>query len=377
MGSIGLIVNPLAGIGGRLGLKGSDGAAGLRALLSGAPLVSPERARAFLAALPQEIRVITPPGKMGSEWVGGREVEILNCVSPRLWPTSASNTMRCAELMEGKVDLLVFVGGDGTARDVLTAIDSRLPVLGVPAGVKVYSAVFAPTPKAAASLAERFLRGEIETIEREVLDIDEDEYRRGRLSLRLYGYLRVPSSEGSVVGAKVFSQAGDELEGLATYIAESMESDVLYILGPGKTTEAIAEKLGVRKTPLGVDAIYNGALIGKDLDERGILELLSRYPRAKIIVSPIGGQGFVLGRGNQQLSPAVIKRVGVENIIIVSAKSKLSQIRELIFDTGDEEIDGFFAKKRYVRVVVGYGEEKLMRVYADAPTVESGEQRSA
>lgn len=363
MGRIGLIVNPIAGIGGRLGLKGSDGAAGLRALLSGSPLVSPERAKSFLRALSPDVEILVPPGRMGSEWVEGRNVKIVECVSPRLWPTSAANTIRCAELMEGKVDLLVFVGGDGTARDVLTAVDRRIPALGVPAGVKVYSAVFAPTPKAAAAVAERFVKERIPTEDREVLDIDEDEYRKGRLSLRLYGYLSVPAIEGGLVGAKSFSHVGEELAGIASYIAEIMERDVLYILGPGRTTEAIAERLGVPKTPLGVDAIYNGALVGKDLDERGLLRLLAIYPKAKIIVSPIGGQGFVLGRGNQQLSPAVIRRVGIDNIIVVATRAKLSQLRELIFDTGDEELDELFAEKKYFRVIVGYGEEKVVKVY--------------
>jgi len=368
-GPVGFIVNPLAGIGGRLGFKGSDGAYAIRALAMGAPLVSPGRARSFLEALPVGVRIVTPPGLMGFDHVRGTRHEpyttVINCVSPRVWPTTAFDTRRCSKAMvDHGVRLLVFVGGDGTARDVLDSVDERIPALGVPAGVKVYSSVFAVNPRAAALVAVRFLEGRAGVARREVLDVDEDEFRGGRLKVKLYGYLLVPVDELIVEGGKTAFTAGEdeELEAIAGYVVEIMEPDTLYILGPGRTVEWIARKLGVEKTPLGVDAVYNGRLVGRDLDERGLLELLERDPRAKIIVSPIGGQGFILGRGNQQVSPQVIRRVGPRNIIVVATRSKLQTFKTLKVDTGDEELDRELSG--YIRVIVGYNREVVKPVEA-------------
>lgn len=364
---IGLIVNPLAGIGGRLGFKGSDGAYALRALLMGAPLVAPLRARSFLEALPAEVRLVTPPGIMGFENVRGTihepHTSVIPCVSPRVWPTTAFDTRRCAKaIVDNGVKLLVFVGGDGTARDILDSIDERVPALGVPAGVKVYSSVFAVNPRAAAFIAKRFLEGRAQPARREVLDVDEDEFRSGRLKVKLYGYLLVPVDDLLVEGGKTAFTSGEEeeLEAIASYVVELMEPDTLYILGPGRTVEWIARKLGVEKTPLGVDAVYNGKLVGRDLSERELLELLKRYPKAKIIVSPLGGQGFILGRGNQQISPEVIMRVEPRNVIVVSTKSKLLTFKTLKVDTGDERLDKMF--EGYMRVIVGYNREAVVKV---------------
>jgi predicted polyphosphate/ATP-dependent NAD kinase len=368
-GPVGFIVNPLAGIGGRLGFKGSDGAYAIRALAMGALLVSPGRARSFLEALPVGVRIVTPPGLMGFDNVKGTRHEpyttVINCVPPRVWPTTAFDTRRCSKAMvDHGVRLMVFVGGDGTARDVLDSVDERIPALGVPAGVKVYSSVFAVNPRAAALVTVRFLEGRVGVARREVLDVDEDEFRGGRLKVKLYGYLLVPVDELIVEGGKTAFTAGEdeELEAIAGYVVEIMEPDTLYILGPGRTVEWIARKLGVEKTPLGVDAVYNGRLVGRDLDERGLLELLERYPKAKIIVSPIGGQGFILGRGNQQISPQVIRRLGPRNIIVVATRSKLQTFKTLKVDTGDEELDR--ALSGYIRVIVGYNREVVKPVEA-------------
>ncbi len=366
--TIGFIVNPLAGIGGRLGFKGSDGAYAIRALIMGARLVSPDRARSFLEALPAGVRIVTPPGIMGFDSIKGtvheRHATVIPCVSPRVWPTTAFDTRRCAKEIAGLgVKLLVFVGGDGTARDVLDSVGERVPVLGVPAGVKVYSSVFAVNPKAAALVTTRFLEGRCRLDRREVLDVDEDEFRSGRLRIKLYGYLLVPVDDLMVEGGKtVFTSEEEDLEAIASYVVENMEPDTLYILGPGRTVEWIARKLGVEKTPLGVDAVYNGNLVGRDLDEKGLLELLERYPRAKIIVSPIGGQGFILGRGNQQISPEVVRRVGVKNIIVVATKSKLLTFKTLKVDTGDEELDRML--EGYIRVITGYNREAVVPLTA-------------
>jgi len=209
--------------------------------------------------------------------------------------------------------------------------------------------------------AERFLRGEVGVERAEVLDIDEEAFRRDELRLRLYGTALVPAADEVVrSGKEVASYAEEELEAIASYVVENMEPGVLYILGPGSTVAAIARRLGISKTLLGFDAVIDGRLVGRDLNEAGMLELLKRYPKAKVIVSPIGGQGFLLGRGNQQLSPEVIRRVGVDNIVVVAAKSKALRLRSLRVDTGDPELDS--ALRGFRRVIIGYGEELVLRV---------------
>ncbi|MGC9071699.1 MAG: ATP-NAD kinase family protein [Acidilobus sp.] len=361
---LGLIVNPIAGMGGRVGLKGTDGEAYRLALSMGARPVAPARAVEFLRALTMRARILTPPGVMGEaearEAGRGEEIEVLRC-APASGETGAEDTRRCASMMVGRVPLLVFVGGDGTARDVLSAIDERLVILGVPSGVKMYSGVFAETPALAAVTAERFLRGEVNATRAEVLDVDEEAFRRGELRVSAYGTALVPSSQEVVTAGK---EAGgwdeDELEAVADYVVELMEPGVLYLLGPGTTVAAVARRLGVPKTVLGVDAVVDGRPVGHDLSEVQILRLLDEYPRAKIIVSPIGGQGFIFGRGNQQLSPEVIRRVGVDNVVVVATRSKANRLRSLRVDTGDHDLDRLI--RGYRRVIVGYGEELVLKV---------------
>ncbi len=362
--TVGLIVNPIAGMGGRVGLKGTDGDAYRRAVELGARPVSPGRAVQFLRLLSFPFTVLAPPGLMGEQEVLeaglAQRLRVIDC-APRQGATKADDTRRCAASMVGSVDIIVFVGGDGTARDVVAAVDEGVVVLGVPSGVKMYSGVFAETPALAARALEAYLRGEAGVTRAEVLDVDEEAFRRDELRVRLYGTALVPAAEGVVSAGKEAAPWGeDELEAVAAHVVENMEPGVLYLLGPGSTVAAIARSLGLRKTLLGVDAVVDGRLVGSDLNEAQIIELLSRYPRAKVVVSPIGGQGFILGRGNQQLSPEVIRRVGVDNVIVVAARSKAARLRELRVDTGDPDLDR--ALRGYRRVVVGYGEEMMMKV---------------
>ena len=266
-------------------------------------------------------------------------------------------------MVQHGLDLLIFCGGDGTARDVLDAVDQEVPVLGVPTGVKMHSAVFAVNPRAAARVAMGFLSGELPVREAEVMDVDEEAFRAGRLSARLYGYMLVPYEPELVQGTKVASPAtADEEENklaIARQVVEEMEPGVIYVVGPGTTTKPILELLGLEKTLLGVDVICDGRLLAKDANEAQILRLV-RGRKAKIIVTPIGGQGFIFGRGNQQISPEVIRAVGLDNIIVVATKSKLRGLRALRVDTGDPELDE--ALRGYMRVVADYGEEVVMRV---------------
>ncbi len=367
--NLGLIVNPIAGIGGKYALKGSDGEAFLKALAKGAELVSPKRAKRFVRSLSRFIveEVLVPPGVMGEDIVkeSGLPSKVVDCVSKSKWPTEASDTINCSLMIKEKVDIIVFVGGDGTARDIFSSINRGIPALGVPAGVKVYSSVFATSPESAAGILSTCSTVGCMLEEREVMDIDEDAFRKGKLMARLYGYLLVPSARGLVASSKE-PTLGEEEEkkAIGETVAELMEKCTLYILGPGSTVKAVADAIGVEKTLLGVDAVHNGKLIEKDLDENGLLKLLRKYRKVAIVVSPIGGQGFLFGRGNQQISPKVLRTVisknGKEGILIISTRNKLAKISELLVDTGDPGVDKML--KGYYRVIVGYNRFKIIKV---------------
>ena len=378
MEKICFVVNPLAGIGGPLGLKGSDGEAGLEALRRGARLVAPSRAREFVAearriGVLDEVVVLTANGLMGED-----ELRSEGYQSPIIvyryetFPTRAEDTKKTVTncLREG-AELIVFVGGDGTARDVLSALEragsTDTPLLGVPGGVKMYSSVFAENPRAAAHVLREWLENP-STCEAEILDIDEEAFRRGKLRVRLYGYARTPCSRFLVGSSKQPSPGTpdeeENKEAIARYVVENMEHCTLYVLGPGSTTAKIAEVMKAPKTLLGVDVYHNGRLVADDVDEETLYNIVSdhvkRGGRVKIIVSPIGGQGYILGRGNQQISPRIIRLVGKENIIVIATRSKIARLRKLRVDTGDPELDK--GLRGYIRVVVDYGEEYVMRV---------------
>jgi predicted polyphosphate/ATP-dependent NAD kinase len=356
---MGFIVNPIAGMGGRVGLKGTDGDAYLEALRRGAKPVSPQRALEFLNnILVEEFEIISAPSIMGEEIVSKSKhrdklVKVVGEITP---PTKAEDTRRIArEMLRENIDILVFVGGDGTARDILDSINGYVPVLGVPSGVKMYSAVFALNPRIAARIFDEFVKGNIVIVEREVLDIDEEAFRRDELVIRLYGYLKVPVVEGLVQSSKSIVYGVDEEENkraIARYIIENMEDNIPYILGPGTTVKAINKLLGEPATILGVDVMINKRVIIKDAAEKDLLRILDEYGCGKIIVSPIGGQGFIFGRGNQQISPEVIRRIGRENIIVVATWRKINSLDYLRIDTGDPEVDEML--RGYYRVLVDY-----------------------
>jgi predicted polyphosphate/ATP-dependent NAD kinase len=367
LSTVGLIVNPVAGIGGAVGLKGSDGEeTQRRARELGAVPPAPGRATAALRALKaamSEVKVVTYPGPMGEDPCreAGIEPVVLGEVGE---DTSAEDTRRAAlDLQEAGVDLILFVGGDGTARDIYQSVGSMTPILGVPSGVKIHSGVFAVNPGSAGSLAALYLRGEAPLRDAEVMDIDEDAFRRNQLSASLYGYMRVPYSPQHLQGSKEGAGHQEEytLEAIAADVVEHMEPGVLYILGPGSTTAPIAAKLGLDKTLLGVDAVLDGELVACDASEKTLLGLLEGR-RGAVVLSVIGGQGFILGRGNQQISARVIRKVGKENIVIVATPEKLASLRgqSLRVDTGDTGLDEEL--KGYYRVVTGYGRRTIIRV---------------
>ncbi|OYT58429.1 ATP-NAD kinase [Euryarchaeota archaeon ex4484_178] len=336
---IGFLINPIAGMGGRVALKGTDNVVD-EARRRGAREIAVHRARKFLENLKKKIFFFTASGKMGEAVL--------------------EDTKRtCKEFLERDVDLIIFVGGDGTARDVIEVVGTSIPILGVPSGVKMYSSVFAVTPKKAAEIVEKFAKGEASLGEGEVLDIDEEAYRHNQLKIRLFGYAKIPVVEDLVQSSKSEYSGGEEeedKESIAEFIIENLEKDTLYLLGAGTTVAKIADKLGVEKTLLGVDALYNGKIIGKDLGEREILKLLDKYPKAKVIITPIGAQGFIFGRGNQQFSEKVLNRIGKENIIVIATPRKIRDLKKLRIDLENGE-----KLKGYYKVLIGYGRYKIMR----------------
>ena len=362
---IGLLVNPVAGMGGSVGLKGTDGNIYQRAIKLGAKPVTPVKAMDFLTHIKRRdsIELFVAPGKMGEEYVKGIGIPI-TVVGTIGQETSAKDTKRiAAEMLANSVVLLILVGGDGTARDVYDAIGLKIPVVAVPAGVKVFSSVFAFSTRAAAEMVDAFIAG-ADVAEEEVLDIDEDAFREGRLDSRLYGYLKVPNQKSLLQGGKEASAVGrsavESKTEIATYVVEDMDSETLYLLGPGTTVKAIADELGVQKTLLGVDAVFNSKLVGTDLNEHGILELFKQYEKRKIIVTPIGGNGFIFGRGSKQFTPDVIWQVGRENIIVVGTKDKLIKLACLRVDTGDFDLDKQLSG--YMDAIVGHNYSKVMPV---------------
>jgi predicted polyphosphate/ATP-dependent NAD kinase len=374
---IGLVVNPIAGIGGRVGLKGSDGAEIVeRALALGAVPQAGARTVRALARLRSDapagsFELLVAPGPMGADpaRAAGVPARVVGELPPTAaGVTTAEDTRRIARsLVEGEgVDVLLFGGGDGTAADVLVAVGSTSPVIGIPAGVKIHSSAFAVTPGAAGALAAMLARGtRLRDAEAEVLDLDEDAYRRGEVAPRLVGYLRVPQERRLLQARKAPSPAGEvaALEAIAADVVEGMEPGRGYILGPGTTVRAVAERLGVAKTLVGVDAVRDGALVATDAAEDDLLALASEGPIA-VVVTPIGGQGFIFGRGNQQIGPAVLRRAGRERVIVVATPWKLASLggRPLRVDTGDPEVDAWLAG--HLRVTTGYGDRAMCRVVA-------------
>ena len=284
-------------------------------------------------------------------------------VPERTTPEDTVNA--CSQFIKHNVDLILFSGGDGTARDMAGAVENAVPILGIPAGVKMSSSVFAVSLEA---VGEILRMREYEVVDGEVLDIDEEEYRRGRLQVKLYAVAKTLTAPGMVQYRKnVFFGGGEERskEEIARFILEFMDDETLYILGPGSTIKKICDALGVEKTLLGVDVLWKGRIITKDANEAKLMEILDRNQdsEAVIIVSPIGSQGFVFGRGNQQISPEVIKRVGVENILVAATPQKLRQTPVLYADTGDEEINALLRGR--VRVITGYRMATLRELLAD------------
>ncbi len=366
---LGLVINPFAGVGGPAGLKGSDDRELVeQALAAGAELRADARARRLLQRLVErvgdKVTLVTCPAAMGQAVAEecGFEVQVLPMASAT--HSSARDTQLAARLMLAQqLDLLLFVGGDGTARDICTVVGEQLPVLGVPAGVKMHSGVFAISPEAAAEILLAMMTGQLVDLRsREVRDIDEAALRRGVVKSRCFGQMRVPEFGHFVQSTK---DGGREVEALVledigAEVRERMVADTLYVLGAGTTTRPVMNELGLPSTLLGVDVICNEQLLAEDVSAPQLEALLARHPgEVVVVVSVTGGQGALFGRGNQQLSPQVLRRAGRDNVWVLATKTKIKQLqgRPLLMDSNDPQLDRDWCG--YIAVITGYRDQIL------------------
>ena len=379
--TIGLLINPVAGVGGPAGLKGSDGPdVQATALARGAHARSGERALAALTVIASaypHAEIITADGLMGADAVRAAAMSprvVYQAGSPS---TGADTTAAARAIEEAGADLILFVGGDGTARDVASALRPGQPMLGVPAGVKMYSGCFAVSPTAAGALAARWLGDEpVPLTEREVLDVDEEQIRHGRVDPKLFALVQVPFVIGRTQSRKSATPVTEAaaVQAAARGAVAAMNHETRYLLGPGGTTREIARQLGVDKTPLGVDVVQAGQLVLADASEQQLLEIVANSP-AKAVVTVIGVQGFLLGRGNQQISAAVVAALGSDPLLVVATEQKLALLlgQPLLVDTGNPVVDRTLAG--YIRVITGVGSAGVYPVTApEVSTEDEGAQ---
>ncbi len=378
--TIGFLVNPIAGAGGPAAHKGSDLAVTKDALVAGElNLRAPERARQFISALDSDAQfeLISAPGAMGADYLAEASALQYNVLSCSLSSTTSDHDTKniVKALILAQVDLIVFVGGDGTARDVCSVLESEeprasFPVLGVPSGVKMHSGVFAITPSAAAAVLNEVVSGAlVSLVDQDVRDIDEQALQKGVVKSRYYGAMLVPDEVRYIQAVKSGGVEVDELvlADIAAEVAERIEDcdneTTLIIFATGSTTQFIQQEMHCPGTLLGVDVFNRGHLIAEDVTAAELETLVSAHEgRVIIVLTAIGGQGHILGRGNQQLSPKVLRRVGRENLWVVMTKTKLEALskRPLLIDSNDPELDEQW--QGLIPVITGYHDQVLYRL---------------
>ena len=390
---IGIVVNPDAGLGGRLALKGSDGQAEL-ARSKGANDRSGPRMNESLEHLSSIISITPGPwkdiewwlmkGRMGDSWIPNSlgEVGRWNIIDETPQKTSADDTTSAVHtLVKHNVEMILYAGGDGTTRDIVNALieidASETPILGVPAGVKMHSGCFGASPRASAEALAAWITGDLLLARTEVMDLDEDLYRDGEWVVRMYGEANTPGSPRWMQGSKQRVERVSEteiLEGLGDHIKETIEEkpEMLVIWGSGGTLRTLGDSIGYAISVLGIDATRGTEQIGTDLDEVGLIETVDSHKKAfgdeseiLLLLSPMGGQGFLIGRGNLQLSPDVLRRIGIEAILGVVTPAKLATLNSLRIDTGDAELDAEFRERKYLKALQGYRTTRLIRISAD------------
>lgn len=375
---IGFLINPIAGMGGRVGLKGTDEVVEEARRLGAVP-VAPLRAARTIGALRRELEVALPPqaiewftcsGDMGETVLrDARFTDITVALKSSVVPARSDTERATRAFLDAGVELILFCGGDGTARDITQVAQDRVPVLGIPSGVKMYSGVFGVSPERTAEIVASFMRGELIAASADILDLDEEEFRQGQWAVRLVGSAVTVFEPNYTQSAKaLISEVGDTeaKANIAQYLFEEITAhpERLYVLGPGSTVQTVAEQLAIDKTLLGIDALLGGKIAGRDLSERDLVALLETNSDTELILSPIGAQGFVLGRGNLQISPAVLRKIGTKHITVLATPAKLKRTLVLRFDTGDPGLDAELGERRYLPVITGYRRRRLVPVAA-------------
>ena len=373
---VGVLVNPDAGLGGRLGFKGSDGRA-KEARAAGAEDRAGPRMLQCMTKLQQLLnsglnrtdakpQFLTWQGRMGSDWLG--DFKFTNIGKSPSETTAEDTSILVNDLLSSEVDVIIYAGGDGTTRDIVNAMNGdETPLIGVPGGVKMHSGCFATTPNAAAEVLLSFLQGDLLSSITEVMDLDEEVYQRGEWKVRMYGEAWTPASPRFMQGSKQQVERASEdeiIEGLANHVADLINEDenLMLILGSGGTINRIGNHLGLDLTLLGIDILHKGELF-TDLNEQQLLEKITPFGGEKLLLlSPMGGQGFLIGRGNLQLSPNVLRAIGHESVLGVATPSKLIGLNFLRIDTGDPELDLTFQEKRFIKLLQGYRTTRVIRV---------------
>jgi predicted polyphosphate/ATP-dependent NAD kinase len=363
-----IIVNPDAGLGGKLGFKGSDGRAA-EARAAGAEDRAGPRMKLCLERLTElartPIEFISWDGRMGGDWIPGEYTS--SGKTPEI--TDANST---AEFINThNPDLFLYAGGDGTTRDIVEALGEReVPIIGVPGGVKMHSGCFATTPKSAAEVVWSYICGDLMIARTEVMDLDEEVYQKGEWKVRMYGEAFTPASPRWMQGAKEQVQReseGETLEAMALHIGNLVEEDpdLMIVWGSGGTLRQMCKELGFESTLLGIDIQHKGNM-QYDLNEQGLLESIGSHKGSKLLLlSPMGGQGFLIGRGNLQLSPSVLREIGIDNILGIATPAKLLGLSEVRIDTGDENLDEEIRSKKYLKMLQGYRTTRIIRVSSD------------
>ena len=363
-----VVVNPDAGLGGRLGFKGSDGRAA-EARAAGAEDRAGPRMRQCLEKLSElarePIEILAWDGRMGGDWIPGEYT------STGKTPDTTDATSTSEFIKAHTPDLFLYAGGDGTTRDIVEALgDREIPLVGVPGGVKMHSGCFATTPKAAAEVVWSFFTGDLMVARTEVMDLDEEVYRKGEWKVKMYGEAFTPASPRWMQGAKEQVQRESEeetLEAMSSHIANLVEEnpDLMLVWGSGGTLRQMCKQIGHDSTLLGIDIQHAGKMYN-DLNESGLLEIINEHQgEIKLLLSPMGGQGFLIGRGNLQLSPEVLRSIGTDNILGIATPAKLLGLNELRIDTGDEDLDAEIRAKKYLKVLQGYRTTRVIRVAND------------
>lgn len=363
-----VVVNPDAGLGGKLGFKGSDGRAA-EARAAGAQDRAGPRMRICLEKLSElarePIEILAWDGRMGGDWIPGEYT------STGKTPETTDATSTSEFIIAHSPDLFLYAGGDGTTRDIVEALGEReIPLVGVPGGVKMHSGCFATTPKAAAEVVWSFFTGDLMVARTEVMDLDEEVYRKGEWKVRMYGEAFTPASPRWMQGAKEQVQRESEeetLEAMSSHVANLVEEnpDLMLVWGSGGTLRQMCKQNGHESTLLGIDIQHAGKMYN-DLNESGLLEIINQHQgEIKLLLSPMGGQGFLIGRGNLQLSPDVLRAIGTDNILGIATPAKLLGLNELRIDTGDEDLDAEIRGKKYLKVLQGYRTTRVIRVAND------------